>query len=83
MKVVQGATTVENTSLKSARTILSTVVNDYTDYEDLISSNEASEKISEKTSLKCEQPEYCTQTAVKRRAPALNNLECVGCEKTR
>ena len=48
MKVVQGATTVENTSLKSARTILSTVVNGYTDYQDLISSNEASEKISEK-----------------------------------
>ena len=83
MKVVQGATTVESTSLKSARTILSTVVNDYTDYQDLISSNEASEKISEKTSLKREQPEYCTQKAVKRRAPVVNNLECVGCEKTR
>ena len=48
MKVVQGSTTVENTSLKSARTILSTVVNDYTGYQDLLSSNEASEKISEK-----------------------------------
>ena len=82
MKVVQGATTVENTSLKSARTILSTVVNEYTGYQDLISSNEASEKISEKTSLKREQPEYCIQKALKRRAPAVNNLECVGCKKT-
>ena len=68
--------------MKSARTILSTVVNEYTGYQDLISSNEASEKISEKTSLKREQPEYCIQKALKRRAPAVNNLECVGCKKT-
>ena len=61
MKAVQGASTVENTSLKSAITILDTVVNDYTDYKDQILSNEATEKISEKTSLKLEQPEYCTQ----------------------
>ena len=61
MKEVQGASTVENTSLKSARTTLSTVVNDYADYQDHILSNEASEKISEKTSLKRKQPEYCTR----------------------
>ena len=48
MKEVQGASTVENTSFKSTRTILSTVVNDYTDHQDHILSNEASEKISEK-----------------------------------
>ena len=78
MKKVQEASTVEKNSLKSARTILSTVVNDYTDYHDLILSNEAREKISEKTSLKREQSEYCTQKAVKRRAPAVNNLKKVG-----
>ena len=59
MREVQGASTVENTSTKSARTILSTVVNDYTDYQDLILPNEAIEKISEKTSLKSEQPVSC------------------------
>ena len=47
-KEVQGASSVENTSIKSARTILSTVLNDYTDYQDHILSNEASQKISEK-----------------------------------
>ena len=52
MKKVQGASTVENTSFKSARTILSTVLNDYTDYQDHILSNEASEKIFGKTPLK-------------------------------
>ena len=44
LKEVQGASSVENTSIKSARTILSTVLNDYTDYQDHILSNEASEK---------------------------------------
>ena len=34
MKEVQGASIVENTSIKSARTIHSTVLNDYTDYQD-------------------------------------------------
>ena len=83
MKEVQGASTAENISMNSARTTLSTVVNDYTAYQDLILSNEASGKISEKTSLKCEQPEYCTQKAVKRSAPAVINLECEGCNETR
>ena len=78
IKEVQGASTVENTLFKSARIILSTVVNDYTDYEDHISSNEASEKISEKTYLKSEQPASCTKKTVKRRAPAVNNPERVG-----
>ena len=78
MKEVQGASTVENMSFKSARTILSTVVNDQTDYQDHILSNEASEKISEKTSLKSEQPARCTKKNVKRRAPAVNNPERVG-----
>ena len=77
MKEVQGASTVENTSIKSAVTILSTVLNDYTDYQDHILSNEASEKISEEPSLKSEQPASCTKT-VKRRAPAVNNPERVG-----
>ena len=78
LKEVQGASSVENTSIKSARTILSTVLNDYTDYQDHILSNEAREKISEKTSLKSEQPASCTQKTVKRRAPAVNNPERVG-----
>ena len=81
MKEVQGASSVENTSIKSARTILSTVLNDYTDKQDHIFSNEASEKISEKTSLKSEQPASCTQKTVKRRAPAVNNPERVGSKK--
>ena len=78
MKEVQGASSVENTSIKSARTILSTLLNDYTDYQDHILSNEASEKISEKISLKSEQPASCTQKTVKRRAPAVNKPERVG-----
>ena len=48
MKDVQGASTVENTSLKSAITILGTVVNDCTDYQDHILSNEAIEKYLKK-----------------------------------
>ena len=77
-KEVQGASTVENISLKSARTIFSTVVNEYAGYQDHIFSNEASEKKSEKTSLKSEQPAYCTQKTVGRRSPAINNPESVG-----
>ena len=79
LEAVQGASTVENTPLKSARTILSTIVNEHADYWDHILSNEAKEKISEKTSLRSEQLGYCTQKSVKRRTPAVNNLECVGC----
>ena len=75
MKEVQGASTVEINSFKSARTILSTLVNDYTDYQDHILSNDASEKISEKTSIKSEQPASCTKKTVKRRAPAVNKRE--------
>ena len=78
MKEVQGASIVENTSINSARTILSTVLNGYTDYQDHILSNEASEKISEKTSLKSEPPPSCTQKTVKRRTPAVNKPERVG-----
>ena len=78
IKEVQGASAVENTSFKAARTILSTVVNDYTDFQDHILSNEASEKITEKTSLKSEQPASCTKKTVKKRAPAVNNPEGVG-----
>ena len=70
----QGSSTVENTSFKSARTILSTVVNDYTDYHDHILSNEASEKLSEKNSLKSEQPASCTKKTVKRRLLLSINL---------
>ena len=77
IKDVQGASIVENTSFKSARTILSTVVNDYAEYQDHILSNVASEKISEKTSLKSEQP-ASAKKIVKRRAPVVNNPEGVG-----
>ena len=77
MKEVQGVSIVENTSIKSARTILSTVLNDYTDYHDHILSNKASEKISQ-ASLKSELPASCTQKTVKRRTPAVNNPERVG-----
>ena len=37
--------------------------------------------MSEENYLKPEQPEYYTQKALKRRAPAVNNPECVGCKK--
>ena len=43
-KEEQRASTVENESLKSAKTILSTVVNEYADYQDHIFYNEASKK---------------------------------------
>ena len=72
---VQGASTVENTSLKSAETILSKVLDECADNQDHIFSHDAIEAISEKTSLKCEQPAYCTQKTVKRRAPDVNNPE--------
>ena len=78
LKEVQGASSVENISIKSARTIRSTLLNDYTDYQNHILSNEASEKFFEKTSLKSEQPASCTQKTLKRRAPAVNNPERVG-----
>ena len=78
MKEVQGASIVENTSIKSARTTVSTVLNDYTDYQDHILSNEASKKISKKTSLKSELQASCTQKTVKGRTPAVNNPERVG-----
>ena len=78
MKEVQGASTVENTSFKSARIMLSTVVNDYTDYQDHFLPNEVNEKISEKTSIKSEQPASCTKKTVKKRAPAVNKPEREG-----
>ena len=74
-KEVQGASTVENTSLNSAETILSKVLDECADNQDHIFSHDAIEAISEKTSLKCEQPAYCTQNTVKRRAPDVNNPE--------
>ena len=78
MKEVQGAWTVENTSFMSARSILSSVVNAYTDNQNHILSNETGEKISEKASLKSEQPASCTKKTVKRRAPAVNKPVRVG-----
>ena len=48
MKEVQGASTVENTSLKSAKTILSKVVDEGADNQDHIFSHDAIEAISEK-----------------------------------
>ena len=46
MKTEQGASTVENASLMSAKTILSTVVNEYADYQDhIFSSLEVSKNI--------------------------------------
>ena len=78
---IQGTSTVENTSLISAITIVSTVVEDYTDYQDHILSNEASEKISEKISFKSEQLGRFTQKTVKRKAPVVNSSESVGTEK--
>ena len=82
MTEVHGASTDGNTSLKSARTILSTVVNDCSDNQDHIFSNEASEKISEKTSLKSEQPvAYCTQKGVKN-GPCCQKPARVGTKKS-
>ena len=79
MKEQQGASTVENGSLKSAKTILSTVVNEFVDYQDHIFYNlEASKNILEHTFLKSEQPAYCQQKTLKRRVPAVNIYESVG-----
>ena len=80
VKKQQGTSTVENTSLKSAKTILSTVVNEYEDYQDHIFSNEEKETIHEKTSPKSEHPAYCTQKTVKR-THAANNPETEGSKK--
>ena len=55
--------------------ILSTVVNEYADYQDHIFPKEAIETISEKTSLKCEQPAYFTQNTVKKKI-LLSITEC-------
>ena len=81
MHEVQGASTLENILLMSARTMLSTAVNEYADYHDHIFSNEENEKTSEKTSLKSEQPAFCTQKTVNRRVPAVNGPESVGSKK--
>ena len=64
--------------MKSAKTVLSTVVNEYEDYQDHIFSNEEKETIYEKTSPKSEHPAYCTQKKVKRRTHAANNPETEG-----
>ena len=81
MKELQGTSTVENNSLTSAKTILSKVVDECADNQDHTFCHDAIEAISEKTSLKCEQPKYCTQKTVKRRAPAVNNPEKEGSRK--
>ena len=60
MKEVQETSTVENTSLESVKTILSKVVDECADNRDHFFPD-ATEAISAKTSLKCEQPAYCTQ----------------------
>ena len=78
---IQGASIVENTSLKSAKTILNKVVDECADNQDHIFSHDAIEAISEKTSLKCEQTAYCTQKTVKRRAPDVINPERKGSRK--
>ena len=64
-----------------ARTILGAALNEYADYQDHIFSKETSEKISEKFSLKSEEPAYCTQKTVKRGAPAVKNSGSVGSKK--
>ena len=64
MKEVQETSTVENTSLESFKTILSKVVDECADNRDHFLSRDATEAISEKTSLKCEQPAYCKQKTV-------------------
>ena len=69
MKEVHVASTVENISLKSARAILSTVVNEYSDNPDHIFSNEAGEKKSEKYSLRTER--RIAHKRVSRKGPLL------------
>ena len=81
MKEVQETSTVENTSLESVKTILSKVVDECADNRDHFFPD-ATEAISEKTSLKCEQPAYCTQKTVKRRALVVNNPEREGSRKS-
>ena len=81
MKEIQGEATVENTSLKSAKTLRSKLVDECADNQDHIFSHDAFEALSEKTSIKCEQPAYCTQKTVKKRAPAVNNPEREGSRK--
>ena len=70
MKEVQEAFVVENTSLMSVRTIFSTNIDRDEDYQGKIISNDASETISAKTSINCEQPAYCRQKTTRRKAPA-------------
>ena len=82
MKEVQETSTVENTSLESIKSILSKVVEECADNRDHFFSRDATEAISEKTSLKCEQPAYCTQKTVKRMALVVNNPEREGSRKS-
>ena len=82
MKEVQETSTVDNTSLESVKTSLSKVVDECADNRDHFFSPDATEAISDKTSLKCEQPAYCTQKTVKRRALVVNNPEREGSRKT-
>ena len=77
MKEVRGASTVDKIRLKSARTNLSTVVNEYADCADHFSQMRQVKKYLKKISLKSEQPAYCTQGTVKRRALVVNNPERV------
>ena len=81
MTEVQAASTVENTSRKSAKKLPTTVVDEYADHQDHIFSNEASETVPGKASLKSEQPAYCAQKTVKRRAHIFNNPESEGSKK--
>ena len=80
MKEVHGASTVKNTSLKSARAILSTVVNEYSGNRDSIFSNEASEKTSEKSSLKSER--RIVHKRASRKEPLLSINLSVGSKKS-
>ena len=72
MKEVKGASIVEDTSIKPARNIFSTLFKEYAEYQDHNFPNETSEAKSETNSLKSEQPAYCTQKTVKKMAPAVN-----------
>ena len=78
MKEVQGTSTVEYTSLKSTKTIPSSVVNENADYQVLIISNVECETTYEKNSLKSEQTAYCTQRTVKSKTHAAKNPKSEG-----
>ena len=79
MNEVQGASTVKNVSLKSAKIILSTEANVYADYQDHNFPKKEMRNYLKKIASNLSN--RSTQKTVKRRVPAVNNPEKVGSKK--